>query len=80
MTLQEVSVQEGADVIDDYKSFNDEYNDGHVDKGRTDNFISSAPGRWHRARWSRKMWTSSITTWKTTRLQLAGTTRLSRYP
>ena len=29
-----------ADVIDDYKSFNDEYNDGHVDKATADNFIS----------------------------------------
>lgn len=29
-----------ADVIDDYKSFNDEHNDGHVDKATADNFIS----------------------------------------
>lgn len=29
-----------ADVVDDYKSFNDEYNDGHVDKATADNFIS----------------------------------------
>lgn len=29
-----------ADVIDDYKKFNDEYNDGHVDKATADNFIS----------------------------------------